>query len=499
VTGPADDRPDDRPERPPEDATADAASRGAVGADDPVTYSSARGRWVLLATVLGSAIAFIDATVVTIALPNIADDLDADTADLQWTVNAYALTLAAFLLLGGSLGDRFGRRRVFLVGVVWFAVASLGCALAPSIGLLIAARALQGVGGALLTPGSLAIIQSTFSGEDRGRAIGAWSGLGGIAGAVAPFLGGWIVQFTSWRWVFGINLPLAALVVAVTLRHVPESADPEAAKTLDVAGTVLGALGLAGLTYGFTRWTSVGTPDAVVVTTVVGGVLALVAFVLVEARATAPSLPPALFRWRPFAGTNAATLLIYAAISGLFFFLVVTLQVVSGYSPLASGIAPLPVTALMLLLSPRAGALSHRIGPRLPMTVGPLVCAVGAGMLSTIGADAPYVTHVLPGVLVFGLGLSATVAPLTTTALAAAPDRLAGVASGVNNAVARIAGLLAIAVLPLVAGVGTSLTDPVTLGPAYQVALLVCAGLLAGGGVISWFTVPSSADAVRPR
>lgn len=465
---------------------------------DGIVYASARGRWVLFATVLGSAIAFIDATVVTIALPTIAEDLDATTADLQWTVNAYALTLAAFLLLGGSLGDRFGRRKVFLVGVVWFAVASLLCAVAPTIGALNAARALQGVGGALLTPGSLAILQSTFSGPDRGRAIGAWSGLGGIAGAVAPFLGGWIVQVTTWRWIFGINLPLAAVVVAVTMRHVPESADASAVKKLDVAGTVLGALGLAGLTYGFTAWTESGTPDALVVGALAFGVVAMVAFLVVESRASAPLLPPALFRWRPFAGTNAATLLIYAAISGLFFFLVVTLQVVAGYSPLAAGLAPLPVTVLMLLLSPRAGALSTIMGPKIPMTVGPLVCAVGAVMLSGIGPDEPYLTHVLPGILVFGLGLSATVAPLTTTALAAAPDHLAGVASGVNNAVARVAGLLAIAVLPLAAGVGSSLTDPTTLEPAHRVAMLVCAGLLAGGGVISLLTVPSSADAVRP-
>jgi EmrB/QacA subfamily drug resistance transporter len=453
---------------------------------------------VLFATVLGSAIAFIDATVVTIALPTIAEDLGATTADLQWTVNAYGLTLAAFLLLGGSLGDRFGRRKVFLVGVVWFAIASLLCAVAPTIGTLNAARALQGVGGALLTPGSLAIIQSTFSGPDRGRAIGAWSGLGGIAGAVAPFLGGWIVEVTTWRWIFGINLPLAAAVVAVTLRHVPESADASAVKKLDVAGTVLGALGLGGLTYGFTAWTERGTADTLVVAALAFGVGAMVAFLVAESRASAPLLPPALFRWRPFAGTNAATLLIYAAISGLFFFLVVTLQVVAGYSPLAAGLAPLPVTVLMLLLSPRAGALSTIMGPKIPMTVGPLVCAVGAVMLAGIGPDAPYLTHVLPGVVVFGLGLSATVAPLTTTALAAAPDHLAGVASGVNNAVARVAGLLAIAVLPLAAGVGSSLTDPATLEPAHQTALLVCAGLLAGGGVISLLTVPSSAAAVRP-
>ena len=473
-------------------------AEAAGGATGGIGYATARGRWVLFATVLGSAIAFIDATVVTIALPNIADDLGASTADLQWTVNAYALTLAAFLLLGGSLGDRFGRRRIFLFGVVWFAVASVACALAPTTGLLIAARALQGVGGALLTPGSLAILQSTFSGPDRGRAIGAWSGLGGIAGAIAPFLGGWIVEVTSWRWVFGINLPIAVVVVAVTMRHVPESSDASASKKLDVAGTALGALGLAGLTYGFTAWTATGSPDGVVLVTLLLGVLALVAFVLVESRSAAPILPPALFRWRPFAGTNAATLLIYAAISGIFFFLVVTLQVVAGYSPLAAGLAPLPVTLLMLLLSPRAGALSTIIGPKIPMTVGPVICAVGVLLLLGIGPDTPYLTHVLPGIVVFGLGLSATVAPLTTTALAAAPDHLAGAASGVNNAVARVASLLAIAVLPLAAGVGASLTDPTTLEPAYRTAMLLCAGLLVGGALVSLLTVPRTADGVRP-
>lgn len=461
-------------------------------------YASAWGRWVLLATVLGSAIAFIDATVVTIALPHIADDLGASTGDLQWTVNGYALTLAAFLLLGGSLGDRFGRRRVFLVGVVWFGLASVLCAVAPGIGGLVAARVLQGVGGALLTPGSLAIIQSTFVGEDRARAIGAWSGLSGVAGALAPFLGGWIVQVASWRWIFAINVPIAVVVVLVALRHVPESLDASAAHHLDVAGTVLGALGLAGLTYGFTAWTDHGSADAVVVATLVGGVLALVAFVVVERRQPAPLLPPGLFRWRPFAGVNAATLLIYAALSGLFFFLVVTLQVVSGYSPLAAGLAPLPVTILMWLLSPRMGALGVRLGPRLPMTVGPLVCAVAALLLTGIDESAPYLTAVLPGITLFGLGLSVTVAPLTTTALAAAPDRLAGVASGVNNAVARIAGLLAIAVLPLAAGVGASLTDPLTLGPANRTAMVVCAGLLAAGALVSLLTIPRTTAGVRP-
>ncbi|MDM7830396.1 DHA2 family efflux MFS transporter permease subunit [Cellulomonas edaphi] len=465
---------------------------------DAPAYASARGRWVLLATVLGSAIAFIDATVVTIALPHIAEDLDATTGQLQWTVNGYALTLAAFLLLGGSLGDRFGRRRVFLVGVVWFGLASVLCALAPGITALIVARVLQGVGGALLTPGSLALIQSTFVGEDRARAIGAWSGLSGVAGALAPFLGGWIVELASWRWIFAINVPLVAVVVAVTLRHVPESMDSSAAKRLDVGGTVLGALGLAGLTYGFTAWTDHGSATPAVVATLAGGVLALIAFVVVEARHPAPLLPPALFRWRPFAGVNGATLLIYAALSGVFFFVVVTLQVVSGYSPLASGLAPLPVTVLMWLLSPRMGALAVRIGPRLPMSIGPVVCALGAALLAGIDASAPYVTAVLPGILLFGIGLSITVAPLTTTALAAAPDHLAGVASGVNNAVARIAGLLAIAVLPLVAGVGSSLTDAATLAPANRTAMLVCAGLLAAGALVAFATIPSSSAAVRP-
>ncbi|WP_082131597.1 MFS transporter [Cellulomonas sp. FA1] len=463
-----------------------------------VAYRSAAGRWVLLATVLGSALAFIDATVVTIALPRIAEDLDATTADLQWTVNGYALTLAAFLLLGGALGDRLGRRRVFLVGVVWFAVASVACALAPTVGVLVAARVLQGVGGALLTPGSLAILQSTFAGDDRGRAIGAWSGLGGLAGAAAPFLGGWVVQVADWRWVFGINVPLAALVVAVALRHVPESADPGAQARVDVAGTTLGALGLAGLTYGFTVWSEPGASRAVVVAALAVGVVALTAFLRVESRTRAPLVPPRLFRWRPFAGVNAATFLVYAALSGVGFFLVVTLQVVAGYPPLAAGVAQLPVTLLLLAFSPRAGAWGVRVGPRVPMTVGPLVAGAGTALLAGIGPSAPYVTHVLPGVLLQGVGLVMTVAPLTTTALAAAPDHLAGVASGVNNAVARVASLLAVAVLPLVAGVGASLTDAARLAPAHRTAMLVCAGLLVAGAVVAWVTVPSSSAAVRP-
>jgi EmrB/QacA subfamily drug resistance transporter len=468
-----------------------------AGTDGGLVFGTAQGRWVLFATVLGSALAFIDGTVVTIALPVMGREMHAGTASLQWTVNGYALTLAAFLLLGGSLGDRLGRRRVFRVGVVWFALASLLCGFAPDIRALIAARALQGVGGALLTPGSLAIIQASFGPDDRGRAIGAWSGLGGIVGALAPFFGGWLVQVASWRWVFWVNVPLAVVVVAA-LRHVPESADADAAPHLDIAGAALGAVGLAGLTAAFTAWPTHGVSDPTVVVPLVVGVAAVAGFLAVEARTRYPMLPLRLFRWRSFSAVNAATFLVYAALSGIFFFLVVTLQVVCGYSPLAAGVAPLPVTLLLLALSSRAGGLGTRIGPRLPMTVGPLVCAGSVALLARLGPHAPYVSAVLPGVVGLGLGLALTVAPLTSAALSAAPDHLAGTASGVNNAVARIAGLLAVAVLPLVAGVGAQLTDAATLAPAYRTAMLICAGLLVAGGLLSLMALPASMAAVRP-
>ncbi|MGV8966226.1 MAG: DHA2 family efflux MFS transporter permease subunit [Cellulomonas sp.] len=464
-----------------------------------VRYGETTGRWVLLATVLGSGMAFIDGTVVNIALPSIGADLGADTAALQWTVNGYLLPLAAFILLGGSLGDQFGRRRVFVIGVTWFATASLLCGIAPNVPALIAARALQGVGGALLVPGSLAILQSSFHPDDRSRAIGSWSGLAGIAGAAGPFVGGWLIAVANWRWVFLVNLPLAILVVAVAVRHVPESLDPDAARSIDVTGALTGALGLAFLTYGFTAWPERGATDPLVLGTLLAGVVATIGFIMIESRSAHPMLPLEIFRSRVFTATNVVTFVVYTAIGGLFFFLVITLQVVVGFSPLAAGIAPLPVTLLMLVLSARAGGLAQRIGPRVPMSVGPLVCAVGALLLSRIDAGSTYVADVLPGVVVFGLGLSLTVAPLTVTVLAAAADRHAGLASGVNNAVARTAGLVAVAVLPLAAGVGTSLIDPVTLAPANRTAMLVCAGLLAAGGLLAAATIPSSLAAVRPE
>jgi EmrB/QacA subfamily drug resistance transporter len=460
--------------------------------DGLLRYGSVQGRWVLFATVLGSSLAFIDSTVVNIALPAIGRDLDADAAGLQWTINGYALSLASLILLGGSLGDRFGRRRMFLVGVGWFAVSSLLCGVAPNVESLIAARVLQGIGGALLTPGALAILEASFAREDRSRAIGAWSGLGGIGGALGPFLGGWLVEAANWRLIFLINVPLAALVLAVTARHVPESRDPAAARQIDVTGVLTGAAGLGGLTYGFTAWPEHGPGSAQVLLSLAVGVLGLVAFVLTERRSAHPMLPLGIFSSRPFTGANLVTFLVYAASGGVFFLVVLNLQVVAGFSPLAGGIALLPVTLLMLVLSARAGMLGQRIGPRIPMTAGPLVCAVALVLLAMVDEGASYWIDVLPGVIIFGLGLSLLVAPLTATALGALEDRYAGIASGVNNAVARAAGLLAVAVLPLAAGLGGgSLTEAASLHPVYRNAMLICAGLMVGGAVLAWLLVPS--------
>jgi len=455
---------------------------------------------VLFATVLGTGMAFIDGTVVTIALPRMGAGLNADTSGLQWVVNAYVLTLAAFILLGGSLGDRFGRRRVFMVGIGLFAAASLLCGVAPNIATLIGARALQGVGGALLTPGSLAILQSSFAPADRTRAIGAWSGLAGVAGAIGPFVGGWLVEVGSWRLIFLINLPVALVVLLVAGRHVPESVNNEAAhRRLDWAGTLLGTIGLAGLTHGLTAWSVRGPTDPLVFSSLLIGGAGMVAFVVTEARSTHPMLPLSLFRSRTFSAVNVVTFAIYGALACVFFFVVINLQVVSRFSPLAAGLGLLPLTVLMLLLSARAGALSSRIGPRIPMAAGPLICALALVLLSRIGADTSYFGSVFPAVVVLGLGLSLTVAPLTSTALAAAQDRNAGLASGVNNAVARTAGLLAIAVMPLISGLGDTLTNPATLGPAYRTSMLICAGLMTAAAVVAVLTIPSSYAAIRQR
>jgi len=464
-----------------------------------VRYASPAGRWVMLATVLGSGIAFLDGTVVNVALPTIGQELGAGISTLQWVVNAYTLTLAGLLLLGGSLGDHYGRRRVFVVGVVWFAVASLLCGLAPNAGALVAARALQGVGAALLTPGSLAIIEATFHPDDRGAAIGAWSGLSGVTTAIGPFLGGWLVDAVSWRLIFLINLPLAAAVVWAAVRHVPESRDQSATPQLDYLGAALAAAGLAGVIYALTDGPVKGWTSPVILAAGLGGIAALVAFVQVERRSPHPMLPLDLFRSRQFTGANLVTFVVYGALGGALFLLPIQLQRVLGYSPLASGVALVPITVLMLLLSARAGRLAQRIGPRLPMTVGPLVAGAGLALLARADAGASYVSGVLPGVIVFALGLSLTVAPLTVTVLAAASPDHAGVASAVNNSVARAAGLFAVAVLPVAAGIsGSGALEPAEFSAGFRVAMLIAGGLCAAGGLLAFATIRRPAEAAEP-
>ena len=450
---------------------------------------SPAGRWLLVAAILGSALAGIDATVVNVALPALGSALGASFTTLQWVVTAYALTLASFILVGGVLGDRYGRRRVFVVGVIWFAVASLCCGLARSADVLIVARALQGVGGALLMPGSLAMLQASFGERDRGRAIGAWSGLGGVATAVGPFLGGWLVEVASWRWVFLVNLPLAVLVVWLAVRHVPETRDPQARGSVDAAGALLGAATLAALTYALTTAgdRGIGTPVLAALTV---GLVVAVAFVVTERRASNPMLPLTAFREPQFRAANAVTFVVYGGFGAIFFLLVVHLQVVVGLSPVAAGTALLPVTVVMLLLSARSGALATRIGPRAQMAVGPLVCAGGLLLMLRIHAGATYMGEVLPAVLVLGLGLAIMVSPLTATALAAAPPEHAGMASGVNNAVACTAGLAAVAAVPALAGLrGQVYDDPTAFAAGFATALWISAGMLVAGGLLAAATI----------
>ena len=459
------------------------------GKNELIAWGTPHARWVLLATVLGTGIAFLDMTVVNVALPTIGRELDATVAGLQWIVNGYTLTLASLILIGGSLGDRFGRRRVFLVGIVWFAVASLFCGLASAEVALVAARALQGIGGALLTPGSLAIIQASFTPGDRARAVGAWSGLSGIAAAIGPFVGGWLVGAGSWRLIFLINVPLAIAAVAVTRRWVPETRDPESVGGIDASGAVLTSVGLAGVSWALIESGERGATGATLAAGAIG-LAALAGFLELERRSRHPMMPLEIWRSRQFTAANLVTFLVYAGISINFFLLSVNLQQVLGYSPMQAGLAILPVTAIMLALSARAGQLAERIGPRLPMTVGPLVVAVGLALLSRVQEGTTYLGTVLPGQIVFGLGLTLTVAPLTATVLAAASERYAGIASGVNNAVSRGAGLLAIAVIPGVAGLtGDAYKDPAAFASGFRTAMLVSAMLAAAGGVLAWLFI----------
>ena len=450
---------------------------------------SAQGRWLLLAAVLGSSLAFLDGSIVNIALPAIQRDLGGGVAGLQWTINAYTLTLAALILVGGSLGDRWGRRRVFVSGVVWFAFASLLCALAPSIEFLIAARAFQGIGAALLTPGSLALISASMDKEDRGAAIGAWSGLAGVSTAFGPLLGGWLVEVMSWRAVFYLNVPLAAAVVWIALRHVPESKDEEVEGRIDVTGAALTVAGLAALTYGL-----VGSQ----IVPSLAGVALLLTFVFQQRQSPHALVPLKLFANRTFTAANLSTFAVYGSLSGAMFLLVLQLQYVAGYSPLASGAATLPITIMMLLFSARAGRLGQRIGPRLPMTFGPFVAATGLLLLLPIGPDMSYLTAVFPGVMVFAVGLTLLVAPLTTAVLGAAPNSQSGIASGINNAMARTASLLAVAALPPIAGIGgANFADPDVFSPGFRLGILMCVFLLAGGGVIAGVLIRNSEASVE--
>jgi EmrB/QacA subfamily drug resistance transporter len=454
---------------------------------------------VLIATVLGSGLAQLDGTVVNVALPRIGEDLGGGLTALQWTLNAYTLTLSGLLLLGGSLGDRLGRRKIFVLGVLWFTAASVGCALAPGTEVLIAMRALQGAGAALLTPGSLAILQASFRKEDRSTAVGAWSGLGGVATAFGPILGGVLVGVAPWGWrlVFLINLPLAVVVILLSAKYIPESRDEMTEGKLDISGAVLASVGLGAVIYGLTEGPGSGWSTVNIAVTAIGVVL-LIAFLFLEGHKANPLLPLDLFKSRQFTAANLVTFTVYAALAGALFLLPVQLQLVAGFTPVQAGAATLPITVMMLLLSARMGRLSARIGPRLPMTVGPVIAGAAMVWLTRVGPDATYVGDVLAPMILFGLGLSFTVAPLTSTVLAAAPDHQAGVASAINNDVARVAGLIAVAVLPSLAGITPeAYANPEMLSSGFQRAVLIAGGLCVAGGLLALLTIRSP-DAGAP-
>lgn len=451
---------------------------------DLLELGSRQGRTALATVIIGSGIAMLDGTVVNIAAKTIGEDLDTGLTEVQWVLNGYLLALAALILVGSSLGDRHGRKRVYLIGVAAFGVASVACAFAQTAEQLIAFRVLQGVAAALLTPGALALIQASFRPEDRPAAIGQWAGISGVATAIGPFVGGFLVENGGWRWIFILNVPLCVAVLWLA-RSIPESRDEEESAPFDVRGAIAATTMLGLATYLLTSWRDL--PAGVAAALLAVTVLATAAFVVLERRPGAMA-PVELFASRVFTAANLMTFLVYGALGAVIFLLVLQLQVTSGYTPLEAGVSTLPITIAMLFFSSRAAAVSARIGPRLPMTVGPLLCALGVLLLAFVDDHASYVVHVLPGMLLFAVGLTMLVSPLTTAVLAAAPDRHAGVASGINNAVARAGSLLAVAALPALVGLsGDDYQDPAALTDGFRSGQLLCAALLAAGGIVSWF------------
>ncbi len=452
---------------------------------------TAAGRWVIAAAVLGSGVAFLDGTVTNVALPAIARDFHASLADLQWVVTAYLLTLGSLLVIGGSLGDLFGRKRIFLIGLIGFGVTSLASGVAPSITTLIIARSLQGVAAALLVPGSLAMISASFRRSDRGAAIGAWSGLAGVSTAIGPFLGGWLIDAVSWRLVFLINLPFVVVTALIAWRHVPETREATDDRRVDVLGGLVLALGLVGVVYALIEGPANGWGGTTLVLGI-GGLIALAAFGYIEVRSSHPMVPFSIFRSRQFSGANAVTLVVYAALGAVTFLLVVYLQTSLHYSALGAGAALIPLTVLTLAFSSRMGALAQRIGPRLPMTIGPVIVGVGVILLARVHPHTTYWATVFPAVSVLGVGLAVTVAPLTAAVLGAVDDDHAGLGSAVNNAVARIAGLLAVAILPAAAGLAGA-GGTLDFANGFGRAMIISGCLAAFGGLVAWVTIRQGA------